>query len=382
MALAQGDPQKTDRPKPGESPTPGPAASPALVASAATAPAPPTPEEALLDTAIEKLRAIPSVKAKIVEKVEMLDQKFEVRGRFLKAPKDRIRLELQVFGLADSEGKMEQVCDGTTWWDYQQVFETKIYHKLDIGPILTKLRTADLGPGTRDYFLNNMGFAGPEALLAGLRDKVGFNIQSAETLDGRAVWKITGIWKNRDGLFGPDSRPLPPFANLPSYIPSLVKVWLGKDDYWPYKVELVGQETSVLYQSAKNSQLKGQLEDTRRTGPDGRKIGSRADIQKPLQTRITLIYQDVQINTSIADAEFDYKPPAGAKIEDDTKLTLTALENLATQRAAQKKTEAAKGEDALLKEGIDVPDVPKPADIKPGAGTDSPPLVPPSVPPS
>ena len=46
-------------------------------------PAPPTPAEQTLDAAIEKLKAITSVRADIRQDVDMLGQKFSVVGQYL-----------------------------------------------------------------------------------------------------------------------------------------------------------------------------------------------------------------------------------------------------------------------------------------------------------
>ena len=71
----------------------------------------------------------------------MLGQRFEIKGRYLKAPDDRVSLRLAVAGLAKSTGTMLQVCDGETLWDFQQVLESQNYHTLKIAPILEKLKS-------------------------------------------------------------------------------------------------------------------------------------------------------------------------------------------------------------------------------------------------
>jgi len=326
-------------------------------------PEPRTDAERLLDEAITKVKAIDSVMAEVLERDEMLDQKFQIKGRYRKAPKDRLYLKLEVVGLPDASGLMQQVCNGTTLWEYQQVFETQIYRRLEAGPILAKLREIDLEDEIREQFMTRLGFAGPDALLAGLRKTIKFDQKTKGTLDGRPVWIIRGNWTNREGLVGPNSQPLGPTMRLPSYIPSLVTVYLGEEDFWPYKVMLAGQRVSAV------------LEDTRPIGPNGRRQGSLKDIQQPLVTRIELIYSDVKLNTPVPDAEFTFTPPKGVEVDDKTKEILDGLEQAATMRAAQKKAEAAKGEEPLLNQPIDVPKSTAPGTPAPPPTSDKP-LVP------
>lgn len=316
---------------------------PAGAGEAAAKAAPPTEAEILLDEAITKIKAITSVMAEVHQKVEMLDQKFQVKGRYRKAPNDRLFLKLEVVDLPDASGLMQQVCDGTTFWEYQKVFETQIYRRLEAGPILTKLRESDLDENIRQTIITQLGFAGPDALLTGLRKTITFDQKTEGTLDDKPVWIIRGNWTNREGLYAPNSQPLPPTMPIPSYVPSLVTVYLGKDNFWPYKVMLAGQQASAI------------LEDTRPMDPTGKRIGPLRARQPQLVTRIELVYSDVKLNAAVPDDEFAFTPPKDVPVDDRTKDILTLLESAATARAAQKKAEAAKGEDALLNQSIDVP---------------------------
>jgi outer membrane lipoprotein-sorting protein len=329
-----------------------PAAQASKPLAAAAATEPPTDAENLLDEAIKKVGAIKSVSADLVEKVDMLGQKFSIQGRYLKAPQDHVYLLLEVKGLPDTKGKMLQVCDGVTLWDYQEVSESKVFRKMEAKPILAKLRTSDIGGDLRDQILNQMGFAGPDVLLAGLRKTIKFDQKDKGTFDGKPVWILRGTWKNREGLLGPNSQPFPPLAPLPSYIPSLVAIYLGEDDDWPYKVTLVGQPQTIMV-------------DTRPVGPDGRRIGPLTMLQKPLLTRIDMVYSNVKLNGSIADQEFFFSAPPDTQVEDDTKRILDALEQAATMRAAQKKDEAAKAEDPLLKDPLNAPKGAPPGETQP-----------------
>jgi len=304
----------------------------------AAPPEPPTPAEEILDAAIKKVVALTSVAADIQQQAEMLGQRFDVKGRYLKAPNNRVYLRLTVSGLAKSTGTMLQVCDGQTLWDFQQVLESQNYHTLKIAPILEKLKSPELDDTLREQVRTQLGFSGPDALLVGLRKALRFDQKEEGTLDGKAVYILRGTWKDRDGLTGPDQQPLAPTASLPAYIPSLATVWIGKEDGWPYKVVLVGKVPSMLQ------------EDTRQLGADGRPKA----VQKVQPSRLVLTYSNVQLNTTLKPEEFAFQAPPGVVVNDNTVNLLNLLEQNLQARIAQKKQEAAKAE-PLLNQAIDVP---------------------------
>lgn len=318
----------------------------ATAAAKAAAAEPPTDAELTLDAAAKKLAALKSVSADVTQKVDMLEQKFEVTGRYLKAPGNRILLRLKVSGLADTEGIMQQVCDGQVLWDFQQVVSSLNCQKYVVGQIFEKLRAPELDDAFRQQVTAQLGFSGPEELILGLRRTIKFDQKEAGTLDGKAVWVIRGSWKNRNALLGQNSQPLPLTAPMPPYVPSLVIVQIGQADGWPYKVSFVGKVPSVL-------------QDNRPKGPDGKPIGALKTNQQGSPTRIDLTYSNVQLNPPIGAEEFAFQPPTNAQVEDRTPQILGALDQRIQAIAYQKKAEAAKGEDPLLKESIKVQGAPK-----------------------
>jgi hypothetical protein len=334
----------------------------AAAATKEAPPEPPTEAELALDEAARKVAALQTVSADVVEKVEMLGEKFAIEGRYLKAPERRVYLRLAVSGLPDSSGMMLLVCDGQTLWDHRQVFETNIYTRFTrVDEIMAKLKSPDLDDATRDQLSAQLGLAGPDVLLVGLRRAIKFDQKESDTLDGRPVWVLRGNWRDRTGLLGPNQQPLPALAPLPAYIPSLATVYVGKEDGWPYKVLLVGQARTIL-------------EDTRPRGPDGRPIGPRSLIQKALVSRIELAYQNVKLNTEVAATEFAIpQPPPNASVDDNTQAILNELEKAVQVRAAEKKAaEAGKDDNAVLDQSIPVPKA-APAPLpSPGPGSPSP----------
>ena len=334
-------------------PPAGPAAAPPPPAATAKgtgnpaepAPEPPTEAERLIDLAIKKIAALKSVSADMVQDVVMLKQSFSIKGRYLKGPSSRMYLKLTVTGLPDSSGTMLQVCDGDTLWDYQQILESQTYRKLSIKPVFEQLNSPEIDAKTRDMVMTQLGFTGPEALLMGLRKSVKFDQKEEGTLDGKPVWVLRGTWRNRNGLVGPDQRPLPPTGPLPAFVPSLATLYIGQKDGWPYKMDLVGKIPTIL-------------QDTRRIGPDGRPIGSRASIEKVEPSTIRLTYSNVQLDPTIKPEEFAFQAPPGATVEDNTDTTLKILLQAIQMQAMQKRAEAAKAEGPILDQPIEIPKVP------------------------
>jgi outer membrane lipoprotein-sorting protein len=324
---------------------PGPA-SPAAAAKPVEPPAEvPTEAERLIDLAIKRIAGLKSVSADLVQSVQMLKQKFEIKGRYLKAPTSRTYLKLTVSGLPDSTGTLLQVCDGETLWDYQQILELQNYRKFSVKPIFERLNSPDIDPKTRDQVMNQMGFAGPEALLVGLRKSIKFDQKEEATLDGKPVWVLRGTWRNRTGLVGPDQRPLPPTGPLPAFVPSLATLHLGKEDGWPYKIILVGKVPTIL-------------QVTRRVGVDGRPIDSKSSIEKIDPSIIQLVYSNVQINASIRPEEFAFQAPPNATVEDNTENIIKGLDQAIQIQAMQKRAEAARQEGPVLEQSIDIPKLP------------------------
>jgi outer membrane lipoprotein-sorting protein len=306
---------------------------------------PPTEAERLIDVAIKKIAALKSVSADLVQSIVMLKQKFDIKGRFLKAPDSRTYLRLTVSGLPDSDGTMLQICDGDTLWEFQKILESQQYRKVSIKPVLERLNSPDMDATTRDQILNQMGFAGPDVLLVGLRKAVRFDQKEEDVLDGKPMWVLRGTWRNRSGLVGPDQRPMPATGPLPAFVPSLATLYLGKDDGWPYRLDLLGKVPTIL-------------QDTRRVGPDGKPLGSRSSIEKVDASEIRLVYSNVLLNPTIRPVEFAFQPPPNATVEDNTELLIKGLDQAIQVQVMKKRAEAARQEGPVLDQPIDIPKPP------------------------
>jgi hypothetical protein len=335
-------------------PAPAPATTPGTTTTEA-APAPPTEAEQTLDAAIEKIQKIQAVEAEVQQDVRMLGQKFQVKGRFLRAPQYRVYLLLELSGLGNAKGTMLQVCDGVTFWDYKKVLDQPDLRKRTLAPIVEKLESPDCDAELRDRVMSSLGFAGPDALLVGLRKAVSFTQKEEGELGGKKVWVLRGRWSDRASLTGPDQPPMRTNDPLPPYVPSLVSVWIGQEDGWPYQVKLSGRALSIMERS----------KDTREIGPDGRPVGRQVAPPSVQPSEITLTYSRVQLDPRLTPDQFAFQPPNDPNIRviDETQVIANDLANVLAERAARRKAEAARDGSTDLPQPITVPR--PPADASP-----------------
>jgi hypothetical protein len=344
-----------------------------LIARAQDQPPPPTtpapapvpeqnPAEHMIDVGTVEVRKMERIAAKIEQDVDMLNQKFKLEGNYYKDTGHRIRLQLNLVEMAgESKSTMLQVCDGKILWDFQRVLKMESYRKREIAPILEKLKDPVLDENFRILVLSNMGFGGPEAMLSGLRKAVQFDQMLPDKLDGVDVWIISGTWRDRTNLMGANDRPLPPTASLPPYIPSNVRVFLGKIDAWPYKIEMIGNAPSLLQ------------EDTRAIDPaTGRPVGQPRKPPKVDPSRITLRYKLLP-PAEIKEGLFKFDAPAdvaSTSVNDETKEFLGMLDQVIEGEKQKKKAAAAKAE---ADQPIKVPPIDVPSPPAGGLGTVPPP---------
>ena len=314
-------------------------------AVAAAADEPPTEAEKEIDAAIKKIAKLESVAADLLQEINMLNQKYTIKGRYLKAPNTHVYLKLTVAGLPDTSATSLQVCDGETLWDYQVVLDSQNYRKLSIKPILERLNSPELSEKIKDQAITSMGLSGPETLLVGLRRTIRFAQKEEDEVDGKKVWRLRGTWRTRQGLVSPDGRQLAAAGFLPPYIPMDGTLYLGKDDGWPYKLVLVGRKPSPLF-------------ETRRLGPDGRPIGSKSSIEKITPSEIRLTYSEVKLNAKIRLDEFAFQAPPAAVVDDSTEAIVKGLDQAISMETQRKKSEAAKKEGPVLDQPIDIPPPP------------------------
>jgi hypothetical protein len=297
---------------------------------------PPTEAEKALDSAIDKLKALETVSADVDMTAEILGQNFQVKGQYLKAPGLKSLISLEVEGLGDVTGELQQVCDGTTFWDFQRVLEAPRLRRITLGPILKVLEKPDADAELKKMFLDNLGLAGPEAVLSGLRESVMFDQMEPSSLDDKKVLVIRGRWKDRAALSLPGGPRMAAGGDLPPYVPSIVTVWVGEDNGWPYQVQLEGRMPLIPM-------------DERKLGPDGRPVGrlSAATMEKP--SKVLFHYRENA--HEVRPSDFVFQRPPNVEVLDETEQIVTAMENQLAEMALRRRREAAGAADSKASKG-------------------------------
>ncbi len=298
---------------------------------------PPTEAEKALDAAIEKLKAVETTAADVELSADILGQSFRVVGQYMKAPNLRSLINLKVEGLGDVTGELQQVCDGIAFWDYQRVLESPRLRKVTLAPILKVLEKPEADATLKQSFLDNLGLAGPEAVLSGLRQSVMFDQMESGTLEEKAVVVIRGRWKDRVALAMPGGpQAAQGSGELPPYVPSIVTVWVGEEDGWPYQVKLEGRMPLIPM-------------DDRVIGPSGRVEGrkSASKVEKP--SSILMHYRKSDHEVRLSD--FVFQVPPNVEAMDDTDQIVTLMENQLAEQALRRRREAAGAADSKSSKG-------------------------------
>jgi outer membrane lipoprotein-sorting protein len=285
----------------------------------------PRNSETLIDDAINNIAKLDSVTADLVQTVELLNQTVTITGHYAKARGRRIYLELSIEGTGDSHRKTVQVCDGETLWDLQEIADTRLFTRLALKPILKRLEAPDLDRKTKETTVAEIGFAGVDSLLTGLRKYYKFTSveAAAGVFDGKSVWILHGTWSSTTGLLAPDaSHPESPQRLLPPYVPGEATVYLGQADGWPYKVVLAATQLAVPL-------------DTRRRGLNGEPIGARNSIAKLEPTKVTLTYKNVKHHAPLPADRFQAPTPTGITADDRTQAIINHLLETTDEKRGQ-----------------------------------------------
>ena len=243
----------------------------------------------------------------------MLNQAITIKGRYLKAPNLRVYLRLTVTGLPGYE---RDDASGLRWRnpvglpgrprfaDVPQV-ERQAHHR---APELSRARHQAQGAGHDPDGLRRPGDpTGRSAAGLPLRTEGGRGAPGQEGLDlSRIVAEQAGI--GRDPTRGPSSRA----GSCPRTFPVT--------PHFTWERTTAGR-TSLSCKAGSPHPL-----DTRKVGPDGRRIGSMSSIEKTDPSWIELLYLNVKLNPAIRVEEFAFQAPPTATVDDSTEMIVRGLD--------------------------------------------------------
>jgi hypothetical protein len=273
----------------------------------------------LLQKVEELIRSAQWLATDIYHRVELLGFGYQAKGQYLLGPKYQMRLELTV-ELSDVTGRLLEVCDGRDQWHEESVLDVQKVEQLRMEDCRDILNNRDFDPKQRQTFLDLQGFTGPAPLVTALRDLFLYDSVTEDQWQGIPVYVLAGRW-NEERLGQrrrpeESSSPVPAspapaterfsLANLPPEVPTAVTVWVGREQPWIYRVELVAE---------------------------------RAPKDRP--THVVLELSKPRINEPLDAKLFSYRPPKEVKVLDRTGLVVEQLQLVLQQMRAVKQATAA-----------------------------------------
>ncbi|QDT37016.1 hypothetical protein [Stratiformator vulcanicus] len=245
---------------------------------------PPSAAE-LLTQAREKIEGYRTLRARMIEQIEVEGEKVVAKGVYLQGANNRLRLELKVdTGLIDA--KLLQVCDGDILWTTYEIGETKRILRRDVRNILRSANAR--GPSLTTALVADLGLGGLPAMLASIQKYHQLGNVEEIKLKGRNFYRLTGRWKE---ALVEEWAANSGYRRSFEHIPEIVEVFIERNELFPYRVRY------------------WKVDDA----------GERRPV-------ITIDFRDVVVNSSIDPSEFAYVPADSSQVQDITGLYLQKLQ--------------------------------------------------------
>ncbi len=210
----------------------------------------------LIDDAARRVFGYESISARIRLRIDMLDQHLVGSGMYYQLGPDEdklLRLDLQI-PLAERVSRLQQVCDGRFLWRYEDLpwvdhpqKGRSSLSRVDLRHVSATLAARE-NAGAFGLSADAIIRAGLANLLRQLSANFDFGHVQSVTLSGTPIWLLRGRW-NRQKLVDllPDQKDEilagepASLEALPSHLPHEVAVSLGRNDYFPYRIQFVRQ---------------------------------------------------------------------------------------------------------------------------------------------
>lgn len=187
-----------------------------------------------------------SVAARIRHRVDLFGKQIAGRGTYLEQSpgrEGRLRLELTIQLDTGLDSSLLQVGDGRYLWTYRRMLDKSTLSRIDLVRVGEALEKAGRtpSPGKPGQWL---GLGGLPRLLRALHDGFDFYQVERSQIGDLSTWTLHGRWKpamlarvfpdHREAIHAGADVDLPP---LPEHMPVQVRLWLGEDDWFPYRIE-------------------------------------------------------------------------------------------------------------------------------------------------
>ena len=205
----------------------------------------------------------PWVETTLWQQVDLQGLSFQVEGKYLSAPDNRIHLDLRVH-LGNTLGRLEVVSDGTTLWEGTQIGKDQ---PPDVQKMALK-KVLDLPSVTeqvRADFLQRQSFAGVGPLLKNISQQMAVTGTEAQRWRNQEVVRLTAFWKEDVA-----QKLVAPKQPWPAFLPRKCYLCLGaQDPHWPYRIEwwgpagAAGGDALLLQMEFRNPRLDQPLPEER-----------------------------------------------------------------------------------------------------------------------
>ena len=275
-------------------PSPVASARPTLATGAYT-PLAQTPGETLLRNAVQELARHTTVAAKLRQQINLFGHQIIGSGTYLQQGRGvdlRLRMDLKLT-VSERLASLQQVSDGKSFWVRSDGLEPSSRTTcVDLDRVRHAIQRKELAGAAAAP--GGISIGGLPRLLESIDGAFRFGTVAEQRLDRLAVWRIEGTWERAKlaELLPAQAERLktagaPDLSKLPEHLPDCVRLLLGKDDLFPYRIEY----------------LRTRASEPGAGGPTDRKL------------LVLMELFEVQTNLSIDPRNFVYRP---AKFVDAT----------------------------------------------------------------
>lgn len=235
-----------------------------------------------LKSALKQLEQRRSIRAGVVERVHLTEPPYKMSGTYLAAGL-KLRLNYQAKLPNGATGQMTEVSDGERLWSFTELPGAKRVTRRDLRQILAAAESARPSPERAAGI--DLALGGLPALLTSIHRSMDFDALKEETVEQRKMVILQGKW-NEEWL----GRLAAKNGEIPGHIPDALRVYFAADTVFPERFLYLKLQPNKKY--------------------------------KPL---LDLQFQNVVLDGSVDDREFDFTPPEDVEPEDVTRQFLDQL---------------------------------------------------------
>jgi hypothetical protein len=205
------------------------------------------PPEVALQRALTLIDSQPSISARIRQQIQLLGHQLVGSGSYHqigRAEQRRFRLELKV-PVGDGMSSFERIQTGEYLWVCEELGDKTTLSQIDVVQVRQALaRRRPTGQRVGAAPALGMPLEGLPKLVANLNEAFQFTSIRAGSLDQLAVWQLEGAWKpaalaewsgnQKSKILAGEAVD---WTGMPLQLPDRVVLTLGRDDYFPYRIE-------------------------------------------------------------------------------------------------------------------------------------------------